>query len=64
MLSADQLYDRLMGRLGCDKDDGTIREYFESGMGHDALRLGGMHRLILEHGIARCGRPAPCPTSA
>lgn len=51
---------RLMGRLGCDQDDGAIREYFESGLGHDAMRLGGMHRLILEHGIARCGKRPKC----
>ena len=51
---------RLMGRLGHDSDDEGIREFFESGLGHDTRRLGGMHRLILEHGIAHCRKKPLC----
>ena len=51
---------RLMGRLGHDTDDEGIREFFESGLGHDTRRLGGMHRLILEHGIAHCRKKPLC----
>ena len=52
---------RLMERLGYGLDDDrVIGSFFESGLGWDVWRLGGMHRLILEHGIARCGGKPSC----
>lgn len=52
---------RLMRRLEYGfGDDRDISSFFESGLDLDVERLGGMHRLILEHGMARCGGKPSC----
>ncbi len=52
---------RLFERLGYGfRDDDSIRDFFETGLDLDVTRLGGIHRLILEHGIERCRREPEC----
>ena len=52
---------RLMSRLGLPSgDDRDIRAFFETGLSSEVDALGEMHRLILEHGIAHCGKSPRC----
>ncbi len=54
---ARRMLDRLGYRFGSDLE---IKDFFETGLGHDSMLLGRCHRLILDHCIARCGKKAAC----
>ena len=54
---ARRLLDRLGYRFESDRE---IKDFFETGLSHDAMLLGRCHRLILDHCIAHCGKKAVC----